>query len=182
MSTDQRPKKSISFNPSVLARYHKPLSDFTPEERQQCWFQRKDIETFRKDVKNTAYLIDSGFDLDDGEFCRRGAECKTEKGEATYARHRQMAKTALDRETLRQYRTKTIDEVELARVYMEATESARVAATLVGAADAEAVRPSKVATGKEKAFFYHMRSLHVRLFASRRKLEHSGRVKSGGAA
>lgn len=137
-STDSgcRESKHVSFHSKVRVRRHIYLTDYTPEEIHQCWYKKSDFLDFQDDVRRTAHLIDSEFEVDEkGILCQRGAECKTKCGQTRKQRNRLKARIAIKVETTRQGELR--DGEALAEVYKRATESASISARLAGITDAQ---------------------------------------------
>ena len=73
----------VSFVPSDDVIYDVlHVHDYTPEEKEACWYNKYDMRFFKKDAKAGATLLMMGglTDGDTEEYCKRGLEWRTPEG------------------------------------------------------------------------------------------------------
>ena len=69
----QRPRKSVTFDPVVRGRHILRLKDYTSQEKQACWLTSTESEAIRTETRRCVLeLTNNPHRQDDDEFCRRG--------------------------------------------------------------------------------------------------------------
>ena len=117
--------------------FHIPTR-FEYSEMEICdlWFQRYELQHFKRRSKELSAEIENGEALDDGE-CFRGIECRTREATLQRREWRWASRQAVLSEQTRQLKKqRTIDFDQIGEVYAQLTTAAQDKAHKIGLQDA----------------------------------------------
>lgn len=92
LTRNVRPRKSVSFHPSVSVRKTIHINNYTDDEIDACWYNDKERQDIRGDIHFVVNLISN--DLlrqDTEEYSRRGIDCRTRENVARRQKLRSLA-------------------------------------------------------------------------------------------
>ena len=136
-----RPKKTVSFSANVQINTIMPYQDYTEDEMQTIWYQKKDYKAFKRIILTTLQLNRAG-ELPEGgndEHTMRGIECRTREGAAARKATKEQVMAAVLGEQARQRQDKQLEQQKavwlLARVSRQLTEESQLEASIHGMCD-----------------------------------------------
>ena len=134
--TQEKCRRSVSFDSNVACVDTLHLNDYTDEELSNTWFTPREYKALRAENKLTVALMESGTDFEEElAFCSKGLEGMTniERGRKFELRFR--CGRAIFDEQDRQKRLGMDDPVSLAQIYGKYTFSSKMEAFLMAASD-----------------------------------------------
>ena len=131
--------KAVSFS-ATIAQVNEVMSrhDYTEEEVEATWYQKKDYKSFKRTVLTTLKLNRAGELLEGGndEYTMRGIECRTREGAAARKAIKQQVKTAVLEEQDRQRQQQQQLQADLlAMVSQQQTKDSQLEASIHGMCD-----------------------------------------------
>ena len=89
-------KKSVSFKARIKLRECLHIKNYTPQEIEECWYNKSDLAEIKEDIYNTRNMIAAGeLERDTDDYVRRGSENYVEKESARRARAKSIAREAV---------------------------------------------------------------------------------------
>jgi hypothetical protein len=151
-SLSSKVEKSVRFFGKVQIRDSIHRTHYSADEAAACFYNAKEFTSFKQEVRLTVHMIENHLDIDDGRYCRRGAEGRTKEGQSLRSRNKMNAWNAVAKELEVQFFESAQDDDALATAYSQASYSSMMAAYFLGLADAKSVRavqPGSQQSGKE---------------------------------
>lgn len=124
--------------------------DFSPEERESCWYDRVDLRQMKEITKSEARLMECGLQQESEDVCLRGLESRTKEGARTKRQNRANAIAAVFFELESQEDDGILDDEAVADAYFNSSEHCHVAAQMLGMRDA---RDAQLALAGTKSDF-----------------------------
>ena len=131
-------QKFVSFNEKVVVHRTMPLTRYTPEEIEACWYTREERMAIRQQCSKQIRKLNDGEQLLDKKYCARGLEAATYVGMQSRRQNRSLAyKVVLGLQT-RQKQVSVYDDESIAQSYRRVSSSCQLWANVVGSRDQRA--------------------------------------------